>query len=95
MPEERLTAAECRMPPTCVRWAYRISDESNEWLPGGCVVLHRCDTQSFKGAEIIGYDEAEGGYFARMFDNAGHHPNYRTKQMAKFGNLPKRNRAQS
>ena len=54
-----------------------ISDESNEWLPGGCVVLHRCDTQSFKGAEIIGYDEVECGDFARMFDNAGHHPNYR------------------
>ena len=72
-----------------------ISDESNEWLPGGCFVLHRCDTQSFKGAEIIGHDKVACGYFTRMFDNAGHHPNYRTKQMAKFGNLPKRNRAPS
>ena len=53
-----------------------ISDESNEWLLGGCFVLHRCDTQSFIGAEIMGYDEAEGGYFTRMFDSAGHHPNY-------------------
>ena len=24
----------------------------------------------------MGYDEAEGGYFTRMFDNAGHHPDY-------------------
>jgi len=40
-------------------------------------VLHRWDTQSFKGAEIMGYDESEGGYFTRMFDNAGHHPDYR------------------
>lgn len=31
----------------------------------------------FKGAEIIGYHEAEGGYVTRMFDNPGHHPEYR------------------
>lgn len=31
----------------------------------------------FKGAEIMGYDEAEGRYFTRTFDNAGHHPDYR------------------
>ena len=54
-----------------------ISDESYEWLPGSFFVLHRWDAQSFKGAEIMGYDEAEGGYFTRMFDNAGHHPDYR------------------
>ena len=54
-----------------------ISDESYEWLPGGFFVLHRWDAQSFKGAEIMGYDESEGGYFTRMFDNAGHHPDYR------------------
>ena len=56
------------------------SDESYEWLPGSFFVLHRWDAQmgkhEFKGAEIMGYDEAEGGYFTRMFDNAGHHPDY-------------------
>jgi hypothetical protein len=56
------------------------SDESYEWLPGSFFVLHRWDAQmgkhEFKGAEIIGYDQAEGGYFTRMFDNAGHHPDY-------------------
>ena len=59
---------------TGVPW---ISDESYEWLPGGFFVLHRWAAQSFKGAEIMGYDESEGGYFTRMFDNAGHHPEYR------------------
>ena len=55
------------------------SDESYEWLPGNFFVLHRWDALAgeFKGAEIMGYDEAEGGYFTRMFDNAGHHPDYR------------------
>ena len=57
------------------------SDESYEWLLGCFFVLHRWDAQigkdEFKGAEIIGYDEAEGGYFTHMFDNAGHHPEYR------------------
>jgi hypothetical protein len=55
------------------------SDESYEWLTGGFFVLHRWDAMagSFSGAEIMGYDEAEGGYFTRMFDNVGHHPNYR------------------
>ena len=32
---------------------------------------------AFKGSEVMGYDEAEGGYFTRMFDNAGHHPDCR------------------
>ena len=58
-----------------------MSDESYEWLPGGFFVLHRWDAQTgkhpFKGAEVMGYDETEGGYFTRMFDNAGHHPEYR------------------
>ena len=39
-------------------------------------MLHRWDAHSFKGAEIMGYNEAEGGYFTRMFDSAGHHPDY-------------------
>lgn len=33
--------------------------------------------QVFLGTEIIGYDEGEGGYFTRFFDNAGNHPQYR------------------
>ena len=53
-----------------------MSDESYEWLPGGFFVLRSWDAQSFKGTEIMGNDEAEGGYFTRMFDNAGRHPNY-------------------
>jgi hypothetical protein len=57
------------------------SDERYEWLPGSFFVLHRWDAMAgkreFKGAEIIGYDEAAGRYFALMFDNAGHHPEYR------------------
>ena len=43
------------------------SDESYEWLPGSFFVLHRWDAQlgkhEFKGDEVMGYDEAEGGYF--------------------------------
>jgi hypothetical protein len=58
------------------------SDESYEWLPGKFFVLHRWDAlagkHEFKGAEIIGYDEAKERYFTLMFDNAGHHPEYRT-----------------
>jgi hypothetical protein len=57
------------------------SDETYEWLRGSFFVLHRWDAQmgkhEFNGAEIMGYDETEGGYFTRMFDNAGHHPDYR------------------
>lgn len=26
---------------------------------------------------LVGYDETEGDYFTRMFDNAGNHPEYR------------------
>ena len=76
MPKERLTAEEGRMPPTRAAGVPWISDESCEWLPGGFFALHRWDAHSFKGAEIMGYNEAEGGYFTRMFDNAGHHPDY-------------------
>jgi hypothetical protein len=56
------------------------SEETYEWLPGGFFMLHRWDaqigTRAFKGTEIIGYDEAEGRFFAQMFDNAGNHPEY-------------------
>ena len=57
------------------------SDESYEWLPGKFFILHRWDAMAgkheFKGAEIIGYDEAKASYFTRLFDNAGNHPEYR------------------
>ncbi len=57
------------------------SEESYEWLPGRFFLLHRWDAMAgqrpFKGTEIIGYDEAQGGYFTRFFDNAGNHPEYR------------------
>ena len=43
------------------------SDEHYEWLPGGFFLLHQWDanagTREFKGTEIIGHDEANGGYF--------------------------------
>lgn len=56
------------------------SDESYEWLPGGFFLLHRWSAMTaqreFIGTEIIGYDEAEGGYFTRFFDNSGFHPEY-------------------
>lgn len=55
-------------------------EETYEWLPGGFFMLHRWDanigTHPFKGTEIIGYDEARGRFFTRMFDNAGNHPEY-------------------
>ena len=58
-----------------------MSEESYEWLPGRFFVLHRWDamvgTRAFKGTEIIGYDETQGGFFANIFDNAGNHPEYR------------------
>lgn len=56
------------------------SDESYEWLPGSFYMLHRWDAMAgervFKGVEIMGYDEAQGGYFTHLFDNAGNHPTY-------------------
>jgi len=56
------------------------SEETYEWLPGGFFMLHTWDakvgTHPFKGTEILGYDESEGGYFSRMFDNGGNHPEY-------------------
>jgi len=61
-----------------VRWT---SEKSYEWLPGGFFLLHRWDALAgervFKGTEIIGYDEPQGPYFTRFFDNAGNHPEYR------------------
>ena len=56
------------------------SDEHYEWLPGGFFLLHQWNalagTREFTGTEIIGHDEAAGGYFTRFFDNAGFHPEY-------------------
>jgi hypothetical protein len=56
------------------------SEETYEWLPGGFFMLHTWDakigTRAFKGIEIIGHDEAEGGFFTRTFDNGGNHPEY-------------------
>jgi Protein of unknown function (DUF1579) len=60
-----------------VQWT---SDEHYDWLPGGFFLLHQWDALAgarvFKGTEIIGFDEANGGYFSRFFDNAGFHPEY-------------------
>jgi hypothetical protein len=73
---EGQTAVEPRA--SAVSWK---SDESYEWLPGGFFLLHTWDAvvgeRVFKGTEIIGYDEAQGGYFTRFFDNTGNHPEYR------------------
>lgn len=56
------------------------SEESYEWLPGGFFMLHKWEAKvgarGFRGLEIIGYDDAAGGYFTRMFDNTGNHPEY-------------------
>jgi hypothetical protein len=56
------------------------SNESYEWLPGGFFVLHRWDAmigeRVFKGTQILGFDGNEGGFFTRLFDNAGNHPEY-------------------
>lgn len=61
-----------------------VSEESYEWLPGGYFLLHRWDarvgSKEFTGIEIIGYDEATGTYFARMFDNMGNKPEYSIRQ---------------
>ncbi len=63
------------------------SEETYEWLPGEFFLLHRWDAKvgklSFIGTEILGYDEAEGGYFTRFFDNGGNHPNYGAKVAGK------------
>ena len=59
------------------------SDESYEWLPGEFFVLHRWDAMAgdrvFKGTQILGFDDKEGGYFTRHFDNTGNHPEYHAK----------------
>ena len=72
-----------------VRWT---SDEHYEWLPGGFFLLHQWDalagTREFKGTEIIGYDEADGGYFTRFFDNAGSIPSTRQPSMVTSGSSP-------
>jgi hypothetical protein len=56
------------------------SKETYEWLAGGFFLLHRWDalagTRVFQGIEIIGHDEANGGYFTRFFENFGFHPEY-------------------
>ncbi len=56
------------------------SDETYEWLPGGFFLLHRWDalagSRVFQGTEVLGHDDAIGGYFTRFFDNAGFHPEY-------------------
>ena len=58
-----------------------ISDESYEWLPGNFFILHSWNAKlgdsDFIGTEIIGYDEKEGGFFSRFFDNSGFHPDYK------------------
>lgn len=63
------------------------SDETYEWLPGNFFVLHRWGAMAgervFKGTEVIGYDMAKRAYFARLFDNAGNHPDYRAEVKGK------------
>ncbi len=58
-----------------------ISDENYEWLAGNFFILHtwnaKIGDRVFIGTEIIGYDEKEGGFFTRFFDNSGFHPNYK------------------
>lgn len=58
-----------------------VSEETYEWLPGGFFLLHRWDAMvgayPFKGTEIVGYDNKRGCYFSHLFDNAGHHAEYR------------------
>jgi hypothetical protein len=74
------------------------SDESYEWLPGGFFVLYPAgrngQERKFKGAEIMGYDEAEVGYFTRFFDTAGNHPDYRAQVKGTSGPSPSRRPAQ-
>jgi hypothetical protein len=52
-----------------------MSDERYEWILGGAFLLHRWDAGPFIGSEILGFDK-DGGYFSRMFDNSGNHPEY-------------------
>lgn len=58
-----------------------ISDESYEWLAGNFFILHTWDAKLgdsvFIGTEIIGFDEKEGSFFTRFFDNSGFHPDYK------------------
>lgn len=46
-----------------------------EWLPGGFFIMHtaygRIGDFGVGGAEIIGYDEASGGYQSHFYDSQG------------------------
>ena len=70
---ESYAAGQCADDPraSAMPWT---SDETYEWLPGGFFVLHRWDamagTKVFKGTAL-------GGYFTRVFDDDGFHPEYR------------------
>lgn len=77
---ESYAAGQIAQDPRASRVAW-ASDESYEWLPGGFFLLHQWDAMvgsyPFKGTEILGYEERKGGYFTQLFDNAGHHAEYR------------------
>ena len=70
------------------------SDESYEWLPGNFFVLHRWEALAgeFKGAEIMGYDEAEGGYFTACSTTPAITPTTARALMATCGASRKRKR---
>ena len=58
------------------RWR---STERCEWLPGERFLVNRWDAKvgdrPFQGMAVFGHD-AETGYFATFYDDAGHHPTY-------------------
>ena len=58
------------------RWS---SEENATWLPGKRFLVNQWDARvgerDFKGMAVFGHD-AEHGYFAAFYDNAGHHPTY-------------------
>ncbi len=60
-----------------VKW---VSDETYQWLPGNCFVIHNWHAKTgnsvFIGTEIIGYDEKTGKFYTYFFDNNGNHPIY-------------------
>ena len=62
---------------SAVAWS---GEDSWQWLPGGFFLRHeghaQLGTHTLVSSEIIGHDGAKGGYFSRMFDNAGFHPEY-------------------
>lgn len=59
-----------------------------EWLPGGFFVLHtaygRIGDAGVGGAEIIGYDEASGGYYSHFYDSQG---NVSTHKLSVLGDV--------